>query len=100
MLDRVPRTINLIGHASLENENRKKEASSVTDETGTSQIAPEGSDFPERRLWFDYLSELNDRALHRRALQPTSWVLIGLLAAIMYRAVPQVPSYLEISNAV
>ena len=66
----------------------------------TAQTASSRDDLAERRLWFDYLSKLNDRALSRRALQPTSWVLIGILAALIYKMAPQVPAYLKIPHAV
>jgi len=95
---RVQLTLSVI--ASLENEKSTREASPVPDEPEIPQVTIENNDFAERRLWFDYLSKLNDRALNRRALQPTSWVLVGLLAAIVYRVVPQVPGYLNTPNAV
>lgn len=65
-----------------------------------SQQAPLPPD--ERKLWFDYLSKLNDRSLHETSKSgATTWVLLGVLVAIAYKAVPliawflSVPGYLD-----
>jgi hypothetical protein len=50
-----------------------------------------------RKLWFDYLSKINDRELHQNHLSGVSdWVLMGLLGAILYRGIPALPSLLKI----
>ena len=54
----------------------------------------------ERKLWLDYLGKLNDRHLKSdRASGVTTWVLLGLAAAILYKSVPQLPEFLSTPNA-
>jgi len=54
----------------------------------------------ERGLWFQYLSRLNDRNLEsKRAVQPTTWVLFGLAAAILYKSIPLVPTWLALPDS-
>jgi hypothetical protein len=63
---------------------------------------PEASSFPEseRRLWFDYISKLNDRRLQETgASGATSWVLLGVEAAILYRCVPRFGGFLATPGA-
>ena len=63
----------------------------------TMQAGAIREEFAERRMWFDYLSKLNDRVeTSRRISQPTTWVLIGVAAAIIYRAAPEIPHYAAI----
>lgn len=69
----------------------------VDENSETMQADAIRDEFSERRMWFDYLSKLNDRVeTSRRASQPTTWVLVGVAAAIIYRAVPQIPHYAAI----
>ena len=50
----------------------------------------------ERKLWLDYLAKLNDRQLQSaRASGITTWVLLGVAAAILYKSVPQLPEFLS-----
>ena len=54
-----------------------------------------------RKLWFDYLSKINDRELHENQLSgATDWVLTGVLGVILYRGVPLLPTLLRIPNLV
>jgi hypothetical protein len=51
----------------------------------------------ERRLWFDFISKLNDRSLEQSNRSgATTWVLTGLVGAIMYKSVPLVSSFLSV----
>lgn len=54
-----------------------------------------------RRLWFDYLSKLNDRELQSsRASGITTWALLAVAAVIVYRGVPEIPRLLSQAGAV
>lgn len=53
-----------------------------------------------RSLWLDYLGTLNDRELHsRRASGATTWALLAVAAAIVYRCVQRLPDFLAIPRA-
>jgi hypothetical protein len=50
-----------------------------------------------RKLWFDYLAKLNDRSLQKTAASgATTWVLLGVAGAILYKIVPQLPHFLSL----
>jgi hypothetical protein len=50
----------------------------------------------ERRLWFDFVSRLNERNLEASTRSgATNWVLFGVVVAIVYRCVPRIPSFLS-----
>ena len=50
----------------------------------------------ERRLWFDFISRLNERNLEASTKSgATTWVLFGVVVAIIYRCVPRIPSFLS-----
>jgi hypothetical protein len=54
----------------------------------------------ERRLWFDYISKLNDRRLQETSSSgATSWVLLGVETAILYRCVPRFGNFIAIPGA-
>jgi len=54
----------------------------------------------ERKLWLDYLAKLNDREIQSaRASGFTTWALLAVAAAIVYRSVPQLPRFLSTANA-
>ena len=54
----------------------------------------------QRRLWFDYITKLNDRDLQSsRASGFTPWVLLAVAAAIVYKCVPQIPTILSVPGA-
>lgn len=55
----------------------------------------------ERRLWLDYISRQIDRD-HRSRLEAgaTSWVLVGLLVAIVFKCIPSLPAFLAIPHEV
>ena len=58
------------------------------------------SEDAHRKLWFDYLTKLNDRNLQSaRATGVTVWVLLGVAVAIVYRCVPLIPGFLSTENA-
>ena len=53
----------------------------------------------ERRMWFDYLVKLNDRSIQAQQVSgATTWVLLGVIAAIAYRGVPQIPTLLAVKG--
>jgi hypothetical protein len=55
---------------------------------------------PEK-LWFDYLSKLNDRELQTaRASGATSWLLLAVVAAITYRGLSGLKGFLSAPHAV
>jgi hypothetical protein len=55
----------------------------------------------ERRLWLGYVSRLADRNIEKtKASGATTWVLLGVSAAIVYRAVPNIPVLLQTSGAI
>ena len=69
-------------------------------EDPTSQGVQPSSDDVQRKLWFEYLTKLNDRELQSsRASGFTPWVLLAVAAAIVYKCVPQIPTFLSISGA-
>jgi hypothetical protein len=50
----------------------------------------------DRKLWFDLLSKINDRNLQTaRASGATTWVLLGVAAAIIYKGTPTLPLVLS-----
>ena len=50
----------------------------------------------ERKLWLDYLAKLNDRELQKaRASGATTWVVLAVLATILYRFFRQLPELLR-----
>jgi hypothetical protein len=56
---------------------------------------------PQERLWFEYLSKLNDRELQtQRASGSTSWLLLAVVAAIVYRGLSGLQGFLSIPHAV
>ena len=58
---------------------------------------PERDD-TDRKILFDYLAKLIDRELQRaRASGATTWVVLGLIAAVLYGGIPQLPRVLGIS---
>jgi hypothetical protein len=62
----------------------------------TSANGKDPSEDADRKLWFDLLSKINDRNLQTaRASGATTWVLLGVAAAIIYRGVPALPSILS-----
>lgn len=61
--------------------------------------APETTD-GDRKLWFDYLCKLNDRAMSsKRESGATNWVLVAAAVAILYKCVPLLPWFLSIHGA-
>jgi hypothetical protein len=53
----------------------------------------------ERKLWLEYIRSLNDRHLRSRGISgATSWALLGVLAAILYRSIPHLPAFLADPN--
>lgn len=51
----------------------------------------------DRKLWFDFLSKLNDRSLQqKRESGATTWVLLAAAAAIVYKCVPLIPQFLSV----
>lgn len=61
---------------------------------------PTSSHDAQRRLWFEYLAKLNDRELQSaRASGFTPWALLAVVAAIVYKGVPQIPFFLSIPGA-
>lgn len=66
----------------------------------TDQGGQPSSEHEQRKLWFEYLAKLNDRDLQStRASGFTPWALLAVAAAIVYNAVPQIPSFLSIAGA-
>src|ERR1700722_10524788 len=54
----------------------------------------------ERRLWFDFLSKLNDRSIQeRRESGATGWVLLAAAVGILYTCVPRIPHFLSLPDA-
>jgi hypothetical protein len=60
------------------------------------QISPSPSvDESERKFWLEYLARLNDRRVRAGGISgATSWALLGVLVAILYKAIPQLPAFL------
>lgn len=57
------------------------------------------SDAEERKLWLDYIARLHDRRSRSNGSSgATSWALLGVLVAIFYKAVPQLPTFLADPN--
>jgi hypothetical protein len=55
---------------------------------------------PERRLWFDFLSKLNDRSIQeQRESGATGWVLLAAAVGILYTCVPLIPHFLSLPGA-
>jgi len=47
----------------------------------------------ERKLWFEFISKLNDRNLKKdQESGVTNWVLLGVVVAILYKGMPKVPA--------
>jgi len=70
----------------------------------TQDIARTGTDSSEHgageKLWFDYLSKLNDRELQtERASGATSWLLLAVLAAVAYRALTGLNRFVSTPHA-
>jgi hypothetical protein len=52
-----------------------------------------------RKLWFDYVAKLNDRNLdEKHKAGATSWVLLGIAAAMLYKSVPLIPGFLAVQD--
>ena len=71
---------------------------------GTGLQLPEGGSTPptdpERRLWFDFLSKLNDRSIQeKRESGATAWVLVAAAVWILYKCVPLIPLFLSLPGA-
>jgi hypothetical protein len=59
-------------------------------------LDPPASDESERRLWFDYLGRINDRQVRSRGSSgATSWALLGVLIAILYKTIPNISDLLS-----
>lgn len=64
------------------------------------KATPTSSEESERRLWFDYVSKLNDRALQANSTTgATNWVLVAAAVAIIYKCVSQMPVFAATSGA-
>jgi hypothetical protein len=54
----------------------------------------------ERRLWFDFLSKLNDRSIQeQRESGATGWVLLAAAIGILYTCIPLIPRFLTVPGA-
>jgi hypothetical protein len=59
----------------------------MTDDTKLDAPGESGQHDSERKLWFEYLTKLNDRELQMaRASGATSWLLLAVAAGIAYRS--------------
>jgi len=70
----------------------------------TQDIPRTGTDSSEHgageKLWFDYLSKLNDRELQtERASGATSWLLLAVLAAMTYRGLSGLNGFVSTPHA-
>jgi hypothetical protein len=66
----------------------------------SSHTEQQPSEESRRKLWLEYLGRLNDRELQStRASGATTWVLLAVAAAIIYRAVPQLPRFFSVPEA-
>ncbi len=58
---------------------------------------PQSTADSQRKLWFEYLSKLNDREIQSASASGfTPWALVAVAAAIIYQCVPQIPAFLSI----
>ncbi len=65
-----------------------------------SQGTQASSDDAQRKLWFEYLTKLNDRELQSaRASGITPWALFAVAMAIIYKSVPQIPVFIATPGA-
>jgi len=66
----------------------------------TSQGTQVASDDAQRKMWFEYLTKLNDRELQSaRASGITPWALFAVAMAIIYKSVPQIPGFIATPGA-
>jgi len=60
-------------------------------------VSPSLSEESERKLWIDYLGRINDRQQRARGGSgATSWALLGVLVAILYKVIPNVSVFLSL----
>jgi hypothetical protein len=53
-----------------------------------------------RKLWLEYLAKINDREIqYSQASGITTWALLAVAAAILYRGVPRIPAFLSIAHS-
>jgi len=65
------------------------------------EARPDQLSDPDRKLWFDYLSRLTDRrSQESKESGATTWVLLGVAVAILYKAVPSIPDVSSIPGMV